>query len=343
MSSSDSTSSLPSGARAGLGLALISAASFSTAGSFARSLTDAGWSPGAAVAARVSVAAAILAIPALLAIRGQWQALRRNLGLILVYGIITVAGCQLFYFNAVQRLSVGVALLLEYLGIVLIVGWMWLRHGHKPRRLTVIGSLVALLGLVLVIDILGESHLDAIGVMWALAGAVGLATYFVLSAKSDDALPAVVVASGGMTVGAIALFALGALGLLPMNASFGTVELAGRQTAWWVPIAGLSLVAAAIAYVAGIGAARRLGAKLAGFIGLTELLFAVLFAWILLGELPTVVQLAGGALIVAGVALVRIDELRSPAVDQNRAETMIPAVVPEPTSGAAVTPRGAVT
>ena len=69
-------------------------------------------------------------------------------------------------------------------------------------------------------------------------------------------------------------------------------------------------VAAAIAYVAGIGAARLLGPKLATFVGLTEVVFAVLFAWLLLGELPTGLQLVGGALIVAGIALVRIDELR---------------------------------
>ena len=49
-------------------------------------------------------------------------------------------GAQLCYFNAVARLSVGVALLLEYLGILLVVGWLWLRHGHRPRRLTVAGA-----------------------------------------------------------------------------------------------------------------------------------------------------------------------------------------------------------
>jgi drug/metabolite transporter (DMT)-like permease len=63
-------------------------------------------------------------------------------------------------------------------------------------------------------------------------------------------------------------------------------------------------------------AARSLGSKLASFVGLTEVLFAVLFAWLLLGQLPTVVQLIGGVLIVAGVALVRVDELRSEVLDE---------------------------
>ena len=95
------------------------------------------------------------------------------------------------------------------------------------------------------------------------------------------------------------------VGALPLHATFGDVEFAGHVTSWVVPIVGLSLVAAVIAYVAGIGAARILGARLSSFVGLTEVLFAVLFAWVLLGELPAPVQLAGGVLIIVGVVAVR--------------------------------------
>ena len=82
---------------------------------------------------------------------------------------------------------------------------------------------------------------------------------------------------------------------------------------WLVPVLGLSLVAAVVAYVAGIFGARLLGAKVASFVGLTEVLFAVLFAWLLLGQVLTPLQLAGGVLVIAGIALVRLDELRTPA------------------------------
>jgi drug/metabolite transporter (DMT)-like permease len=313
-------------AGAGLGLALLSAATFSTSGSFARSLTAAGWSPAAAVAARISVAALLLVVPTVVSLRGRWGALRRNLGLVSAYGLIAVAGCQVFFFNAVQTLSVGVALLLEYLGTVLVVGWLWLRHGHRPRRLTVVGSVVAVLGLVLVLNLLAGTRLDPVGVLWGLGAAFGLAVFFVLSAKADDGLPPVAMASAGMTIGAATLFGLGALGALPMHATFGTVDFAGHRASWLVPVVGLSLVAAAIAYVAGIGAARLLGPKLASFVGLTEVVFAVLFAWLLLGELPTGLQLVGGLLIVTGVALVRIDELRPAAA---------PTAAPAPTQVAA--------
>src|SRR6185437_10483696 len=66
-------------------------------------------------------------------------------------------------------------------------------------------------------------------------------------------------------------------------------------------------------YIAVTGAARRLGAKLASFIGLAEVLFAIVFAWLLIGQLPTIMQLFGGAAILAGVTLVRIDELKQPS------------------------------
>lgn len=131
---------------AGLGLAVLSAATFGTSGTFASSLMAAGWSPGAAVSARIAVAALILTIPALVQLRGRWALLRRSLPAVIAYGLVAVAGCQLFFFNAVEHLSVGVALLLEYSGTLLVVLWVWLRHGQRPRRLTVAGAALAIAG-----------------------------------------------------------------------------------------------------------------------------------------------------------------------------------------------------
>ena len=295
---------------AGVLLALLSAATFSTSGSFARSLINAGWSPAAAVAARVTAAALILAVPALMALRSRPGALRRNSRLILTYGVLAVAGGQLCYFNAVQHLSVGVALLLEYLGTVLVVFWLWIRHGQAPRRLTATGSVVALSGLAFVLDLGGDARIDPIGVMWGLAAAFGLASYYVLSAKGGDQLPPILIAGAGLGLAAVTLLILGFLGVVPMAATFGSVNFAGGQVSWLIPVLGLSVVAAAIAYVAGIEAARALGPKLASFLGLTEVVFAVMFAWLLLGELPTRMQLLGGVLIVLGVVLVHIDDIR---------------------------------
>jgi drug/metabolite transporter (DMT)-like permease len=296
---------------AGLTLAVLSAATFGTSGTFGSSLIAAGWSPAAAVIARIAVAAVILTVPALLQLRGRWGLLRRGAGQAAAYGLIAVAGCQLFYFSAIQRMPVGVALLLEYLAVVLVVGWLWLRHGQRPRRLTAIGGAAAIIGLVLVLNLTGSARLSPIGVMWGLLAAVGLAVYFLLSAAEQaEPLPPIVMAWAGMCTGAAALAVLGGLGLMPISHRTGDVVFLGHRVSWIVPVLGLSLVAAVISYVAGIGAARRLGAKLASFVGLAEVLFGIAFAWLLLGQLPSPVQFAGGALIVAGVSCVRVDELR---------------------------------
>jgi drug/metabolite transporter (DMT)-like permease len=317
---------------AGLALAILSAATFGTSGTFAASLLDAGWSPGAAVTARITVAALVLTVPAVVALRGRWSLLLRSAKTIAAYGLVAVAGCQLFYFNAVAHLSVGVALLLEYLGTIVVVGWLWMRHGQRPRRLTVIGGVIAILGLVLILDLAGAHRLDPIGVLWGLGAAFGLAVYFVLSAHADEPAPPLVVAWGGMSIGAVALIVLGAVGILPMRAPLTDVTLIHHRVSWLVPLLGLSLVAAVIAYVAGIAAARRLGAKLASFVGLTEVVCAVLFAWLLLGQVPAAVQFAGGALIVLGVVFVRLDELRAPPPapphDQEGIRTAFRAEIP---------------
>jgi drug/metabolite transporter (DMT)-like permease len=300
-------------ASTGLALAVLSAATFGTSGIFASSLIRAGWSPAAAVIARALVAALVLTIPAMAQLRGRWVLLRRGAGRAIAFGLVAVAGCQLCYFNAIQQIPVGVALLLEYLGTVLVVGWLWVRHGQRPRRLTVLGAAAAMIGLVGVLNLTGAMRISVTGVMWALLAAVGLAVYFVLSAAAgEDQLPPIVMAWSGMSVGALVLAGLWWAGLLPVLTTSADVRLAGYHVSWIVPVAGLSLVAAVVPYVAGIGAARRLGPKVASFVGMAEVLFGILFAWLVLGQLPAAMQFAGGAFILAGVTLVRVDELRAP-------------------------------
>lgn len=296
------------GARAGLVLAVLSAATFGTSGTFATTLIDTGWSAGAAVTARLLIAALVLTVPAVVVLRGRWSLLWSSSRSVAAYGVVAVAVAQVCYFNAVQHLSVGIALLLEYLGTVLIVGWLWVRHGQRPRRLTVGGIAVVVVGLALVLNINGHQHIDLVGVLWGAGAAVGLATYFVVSAKSHDGIPPIAMAWAGMTVGAACLLLLGVVGALPLRASTQDVQFLDHRMSWLVPVLGLSLVAAAFAYATGIHAAQALGAKVASFVGLSEVLFAVVFAWVMLGQQLRPLQIVGGALVLAGVAIVRSDE-----------------------------------
>ncbi len=304
----DSELAADSRARAGLAFAVLAAASFGLSGALAAGLLDAGWSPAALVMCRIGVGAVALAGPAVVALRGRWYLVRANAGFLLAFGLVAVAGCQFAYFNAVERLPVAVAILIEYAAPVAVVCWLWARHRQAPSRLTVAGAAVAIAGLLLVLNVFSVDSVDGIGVLWALGGMVGCAFFFVVSAGEDNGLPPIVLAAGGLTVGTIALGLAGLVGIVPMAASAGDATYNDASVPWWLPVLALGVVTAAVSYVTGIVASRALGPRLASFLGLLEVLFSVIFAWLLLGQLPGWVQLLGGVLLLGGVIVVRAGE-----------------------------------
>ncbi|MEA5455475.1 EamA family transporter [Sinomonas sp. JGH33] len=315
------------GSTSGLVYALLSAATFGISGPLGKSLLEAGWSPGAAVGTRIGLAALVMLVPTILVMRGHWARLRGGIGIMAGYGVVAVALCQFCYFNAVARMSPPVALMLEYLAPIIIVGWLWLRTRRRPGLLTIGGTVVAMAGLVLVLNLFSATRVDPIGVLWGLGAAACLAVYFVLSVKADGVLPPFAVVGGGMVFGAVAIGALALVGVLPLAATFGTVHLAGLELSWIVPVLGITLVAAVVAYLLGIIGTQRLGSKVASFVSLTEVLFSVLASWLMIGDVPAPIQALGGVLIVGGVVLVRIDELRSP-VPEKAVEEASPEPLP---------------
>ena len=118
-------------------------------------------------------------------------------------------------------------------------------------------------------------------------------------------MPPVAFAAVGLVLGGVILGTLGITGLLPFTATFGDLPFAGVELPWWIPLLIVAVVSTAIAYVAGITSAESLGSRLASFVALLEVIFAALFAWLLLGEALMPLQLLGGALILGGIAAVR--------------------------------------
>ena len=112
-----------------------------------------------------------------------------------------------------------------------------------------------------------------------------------------------------------------------MDTAAASPAYAGAEVGWLVPVLGLGVVTAGIAYWTGIAASRRLGSRLASFVALLEVVAGVAFAWLLLDQLPGPLQLAGGALIVAGVVVVKLGEGRRAA--RRSRPRVVAAVLPE--------------
>jgi drug/metabolite transporter (DMT)-like permease len=292
--------------RPGVMFAIGSAFTFGMSGSFAKSLMTAGWTPTAAVTARLAGGALVMVVFATIVNPNWMREAGQHSRTVVLYGLIPIAGAQLCYYNAVSHLSVGVALLLEYLAPVLVVGWVWASTRRRPGTPTLVGVALALAGTLLVLDVFSGTTINAAGVAWGLGAMVCAACYFMLSDRvtaDGSGLSSITLAAGGLVVGAVAVGLLGMSGVLRMTFTNNDTVVAGMTTSWVVPVLVLAVVSTAVAYVLGISGVARLRPSYASLLGLGEVLCAVIAAWVLLGEAITATQALGGAVVCAGLAL----------------------------------------
>jgi len=290
----------------GIALGLAAGLAFGAGGVFVKPLLESGWSPGAAVLARISVAALILAVPGLIALRFDLRPLWRAKWTVLVYGLVAVAGVQFFFYASLERIPVSTTLLIEYLAPIALVLFAWVTTRRMPQRIVLAGSVLAIAGLVLVIGP-GGGALDPLGLLFAAFAMIGVCVYYAIGERAAEQLPPVALIAAGFLVGAVALSLAGLVGLLPMDVSFGEVSFLGGTAPWWVPLLTVGAFSTAFAYVAGLAAIRMLGSRLAAFLGLSEVVFAGIVGWILIGEALGPLQILGGVLILAGIICVRLE------------------------------------
>ena len=182
-----------------MAIGLVSAMCFGTSGTFGTALIGGGLvARGGGVRAGPGRGPGADG-PGLLALRGRWRVLLRSAWQMTVYGLVGVAACQVCYFNAIARMPVGISIMLEYMGIVLIVAGCGLRHGQRPRPLTIGGGVAALGGLALMLNLSGsgrrEPHRRDLR---AGGGGVDGGVLFPVGADGSGGLPPLVLTWGGM-------------------------------------------------------------------------------------------------------------------------------------------------
>ena len=288
----------------GAGLCLLSAAAFGTLGIFGRLASDAGADTATTLLVRFGLAALVFA--AVLLRTGRWRALRGLSRRVVLTGLaLGAAGYSLqsgLYFAAIGRLDVSlVALLLyTYPAFVTIAALALGRLAPSPRIAAALT--LASAGLVLVLVAAGTGAFDVTGALMAIGASLTYTTYILVS----DGI-----------VGAVDPFALALLVLTGATVSFsvaglatGSIDFALPAEAWlWlVLIALVSTVVAVSAFFAGL---RRVGPSEAAILSTFEPPVTVALAFAVLGERLSVVQLAGGALVLAAVVLLQLPARRA--------------------------------
>ncbi|MCH8530076.1 MAG: DMT family transporter [Saccharospirillum sp.] len=283
----------------GLGFALLSALAFGGSGPFAKPLMEAGIAPLQVTWLRLLGMALVLS-PVAWSYR---HLLRSHWKLLLAYGVFPMAGVQAFYFASVALIPVGIALLIEFTGPVLVLLWVAFVRHQPVARSAALGVLLAIIGLGVLLEVWQGVVLNPIGLLLAGGAAIGQAAFFLMSdAAQDDVEPLPLIALGGMA-GFLAISLIAQPWTLPWSVLAGTIEIAGIETSAMVSVLWLGLVATALAYLSGVAAIRRLSASVASGVAYLEVVTAIILAWILLSESLNTVQIGGAVIVVTGAWL----------------------------------------
>ncbi|MFC7340401.1 EamA family transporter [Saccharopolyspora griseoalba] len=288
-------SSLRSARSVGVAVAIASAVFFGGSGPFAKPLITAGLSPLQVAWLRLA-GGAVLMLPLLVRHLGVP---RRSPGVLVGYGLFAVAGVQVCYFAAIATVPVGVALLIEFLGPVIVLGWIRFARRKPVSRSATTGVVLAVVGLVFVVELWSGLSFNPIGLLFGLGAACCQATYFLVADSADHVDP-LALAGYGLLVGTFAVALIARPWEIDWTLLAGDVVMAGHQVPALLAVGWIVAFSTVLAYLTGIIAVRRLSPQVAGGVAFLEPVVAAVLAWALLSEELGPMQLVGGALILVG-------------------------------------------
>lgn len=297
----------------GIVLAAVSAAAFGSAGVCGKAaMLASGGALSPVRLAQFRITGAAIVLLAIVAVLGRTPAGRRRprirwtrplAGTVMAYGLLAFVGVQVLYFIAIDRMPVGIALLIEYLGPALVALYALVVQHRPQHRGTWLGILAALVGLTLIARPWAGFTLDTLGVTAALCAAVTLAVYFLVAESVGDRIPALPLSAYAATVAAVVLAVAAPWWSFPFAVLGRTAPLLGLSVPVWVLLLVVVLVGTVLAYVAGLSALAHLPAPVASVVATMEVVVATVTAWILLGEHLSLLEILGGAMLLVGAVV----------------------------------------
>lgn len=278
-------------------LVIASAACFGTLAVLASLAYEYGARPLPTLAWRFAAAAALMG--AYLAITRP-AALRVGPGEIGRYALLSITGygaASLCFFFALQHASASVVTVLLYTYPALIAAAEAVLSRTWPSRGALAGIALTFAGCAMVVGIFQEgTRVDTAGVVLGLCAGAAYGLFTLLSDRLVPGRSRIVV----MTY----MFGISAIVMAVITIAVGeSLSPVGWDAAlWWllIGIVAVPTIAAVVLYLGGI---RRLGPARAALASTTEPVFTIILSWLVLGERLTVLQIAGAALVIAGIVL----------------------------------------
>ena len=233
---------------------------------------------------------------------------RRELPFLALFGVFGLALAQFFYLASIERLEIGIALVVIYLSPVFVALWArFVVHEPVRRRLWAAIAL-SLAGLSLVVDLWGGVTLNAVGLAACLATAVGFAVYILLA---DEVLrrgrDVYSLLAWGFVFAALFWAAAQPWWTFPADRVAGDVSLLGRladlEAPVWLLVAYVVVLGTLVPFGLVVAALNHIPPTRVAIVAMLEPVGAALVAFLWLGEELTAQELTGAALVLTGVAL----------------------------------------
>lgn len=218
---------------------------------------------------------------------------RADLPWLALFGIVGVMAVQLVYYQAIQRIPIGVALVIEYTAPLLLLAYWRVRGRHVGLPLWTAG-LLTLAGCYFVVGAYDAElrQLNAVGALLAMADAVILAAYFLLAERLVRRYSSWALLCAAFATASLAWCVVRPPWMLPWAQLRGDLGLY---------VIGVVFIATVIPYLFSVGAVRLIPAARVGLTSTAEPVIAAISAWILIGESLQPLQVVGGAIVIAGI------------------------------------------
>ena len=287
----------PAPLRLGLGytFALTAAAFFGVGGIIAKAAFNSGIQPS--ILAEWRVLFAFIVFLAVFGARNpeQLRIRRSDLPIFAVFGIVGLAGVSLIYYEAIKRIPIGVALVIEYTGPVLLLIYARLRGRTVGGRLWVAAAL-AVFGCFFAAGAYdaGLRELNAVGLALAAVDAFLFALYFALGERLGQTYGTPTLLVWGFGFALVGWSIVRPPWLLPWTET--TVD-------GYIQIAAVVVIATVIPFALTLAAVRLIPAARVGLAATLEPVVAAVAAWIALGEHLDPLQIAGGVVVLIGITI----------------------------------------
>ena len=294
-------------------LLILSALMFASNGIASKLLLDGHITPWRLAQIRAVSACTILALYVWRKAPTTFRIKRSEILPLVSYGVLGIAMVQALYFLAISRMHVSIALLIEFTAPVWIVVYLRvIKRKHVPNQMW-LALLLALSGLALIAQIWDGLTLDGIGVIAGFGASFMLAYYFLCGEALSENRDNQSITMWGFFFAGLAWCLVLPVWSFPFDVLTTSISLEGalegNSAPGWVLILYVVLVGTIFPYLCVMVGLRNLKASTTSAFGLLEPIFVGIIAWFWLAESWTVIQLAGGVVVIAGIYMA--DQARS--------------------------------